>query len=90
MTKVPGFTILRISRTQYHNFIRGTAVDAMSYDYDVTVITDYCSAKTPKIANFNIIDMKNMGIECVNLEELLNFVRQILRLSIMKLTLQLS
>lgn len=61
-----------ISGTQYPNCIRGTAVDAMSYDYDVIVVTDCCSAKTPEIANANIIDMKNMGIKCVTLEELQN------------------
>ena len=59
-----------ISGTQYPNCIRGTAADAMSYDYDVTVVTDCCSAKTPEIANSNIFDMKNMGITCVSLDEL--------------------
>lgn len=59
-----------ISGTQYPNCIRGTAVDAMSYDYDVTVVTDCCSAKTPEIAMANITDMKNMGIECISFEEL--------------------
>lgn len=60
-----------ISGTQYPNCIRGTAADAMSYDYDVTVVTDCCSAKTPEIANSNIFDMKNMGIACVSLDELI-------------------
>ena len=44
----------------------------MSYDYDVIVVTDCCSAKTPEIARANIIDMKNMGIKCITLEELQN------------------
>ena len=66
-----------ISGTQYPNCIRGTAADAMSYDYDVTVVTDCCSAKTPEIASANITDMENMGIECITLEELQNFGRQI-------------
>lgn len=66
-----------ISGTQYPNCIRGTAADAMSYDYDVTVVTDCCSAKTPEIANANITDMKNMGIECISLEELQKIGRQI-------------
>ena len=61
-----------ISGTQYPNCIRGTATDAMSYDYDVIVVTDCCSAKTPEIARANIIDMKNMGIKCITLEELQN------------------
>jgi len=66
-----------ISGTQYPNCIRGTAADAMSYDYDVTVVTDCCSAKTPEIASANITDMKNMGIKCTSLEELQNSSRQI-------------
>lgn len=66
-----------ISGTQYPNCIRGTAADAMSYDYDVTVVTDCCSAKTPEIANANITDMRNMGIECISLEDLQKIGRQI-------------
>ena len=66
-----------ISGTQYPNCIRGTAADAMSYDYDVTVVTDCCSAKTPEIASANITDMKNMGIECISLEDLQKSGRQI-------------
>ncbi|MCQ2586160.1 MAG: isochorismatase family protein [Treponema sp.] len=50
--------------------IRGTAADAMSFDYDVTVVTDCCSAKTQEVAEANIFDMKNMGIKCILLEEL--------------------
>lgn len=61
-----------ISGTQYPNCIRGTAADAMSYDYDVTVVTDCCSAKTAEIANANIFDMKNMGIACKTFDELVN------------------
>lgn len=66
-----------ISGTQYPNCIRGTAADAMSFDYDVTVVTDCCSAKTSEIASANITDMKNMGIECISLEELQKSGRQI-------------
>lgn len=61
-----------ISGTQYPNCIRGTAADAMSYDYDVTVVTDCCSAKSEEVAIANITDMKNMGIGCVTLDELIN------------------
>ncbi|MCQ2598586.1 MAG: cysteine hydrolase [Treponema sp.] len=59
-----------ISGTQYPNCIRGTAADAMSFDYDVTVVTDCCSAKTEEVAASNILDMKNMGIECISSSEL--------------------
>ena len=49
--------------------MRGTAVDAMSYDYNTIVCTDACSAKTPEVAAANIFDMKNMGITCIPLAE---------------------
>jgi len=60
-----------VSGTQHPNCIRGTAVDAMSLDYDVTVVTDCCSAKTPEVAEANIFDMKNMGIQCISLSDLM-------------------
>lgn len=50
--------------------VRGTAVDAMCYDYNTVVCTDACSAKTPEVAEANIFDMKNMGIICIPLAEL--------------------
>jgi len=60
-----------IAGTQYPNCIRGTAADAMCLDYDVTVVTDCCSAKTSEIAAANILDMENMGIRCVMLEKVI-------------------
>lgn len=57
--------------TQYPNCIRATANDAMSYDYDVTVVTDCCSAQSEDVARANIFDMKNMGIECLSLNEII-------------------
>ncbi|MCR5762134.1 MAG: cysteine hydrolase [Treponema sp.] len=59
-----------ISGTQYPNCIRGTAVDAMSYDYNTIVCTDACSAKTKEVADANIFDMRNMGITCIPLSEI--------------------
>ena len=60
-----------IAGTQYPNCIRGTAVDAMSYDYRSIVCTDACSAQSEQIATANIYDMQNMGIECVPLSKIL-------------------
>ena len=65
-----GVKTVVIAGTQYPNCIRGTAADAMSYDYDTIVVTDACSAKTPEVAEANIFDMKNMGITCIPLAEL--------------------
>ena len=56
--------------TQYPNCVRGTANDAMSYDYETVVCTDGSSAKTPEVAEANIFDMRNMGIKCISLDEI--------------------
>lgn len=64
-----------ISGTQYPNCIRGTAADAVSLDYDVTVVTDCCSARTREVAEANIFDMRNMGISCITSGELKKFWR---------------
>lgn len=51
--------------------IRTTAVDAMSRDYNTTIVTDCCSAMTEDVANANIFDMKNMGIACFPTSEIM-------------------
>ena len=65
-----GVKTVIISGTQYPNCVRGTAVDALSYDYNTIVCTDACSAQTHAIAEANILDMKNMGITCITLLEI--------------------
>jgi nicotinamidase-related amidase len=62
-------TRLVICGTQYPNCIRATAYDAISLDYKVTVITDATSATSEEIAESNIRDMKNVGIDCITLKE---------------------
>ena len=69
-----GVDTLLVSGTQYPNCVRGTAVDAMSLDYDVIVVTDACSAQSPDIAEANIRDLRNMGIRCLPLSELPDLV----------------
>ena len=61
-----GVKNLYIAGTQYPNCIRSTAVDAMSYNYLTTVLTDCCSAASPEVAAANVSDMANMGIRCVD------------------------
>lgn len=63
-----------ISGTQYPNCIRTTAFDGICYDYKVTVITDATSAATEEIKKANIIDMENVGINCVTLNEFINSI----------------
>lgn len=64
-----GIINIVICGTQYPNCIRCTAFDAISYGYNTTVITDATSAQTKEIALNNIIDMKNIGIECITFEK---------------------
>lgn len=64
-----GVKTVVLAGTQYPNCVRGTANDAMSYDYETVVCTDACSAKTPEVAEANIFDMRNMGIKCISLDE---------------------
>lgn len=64
-----GVKTVILAGTQYPNCVRGTAADAMSYDYETVICTDACSAKTQEVADANIFDMKNMGIKCISLNE---------------------
>lgn len=59
-----------VSGTQYPNCIRATSFDALSLDYRVTVVTDATSAATPEVAEANIFDLRNVGIQCTALSEL--------------------
>lgn len=65
-----GVKTVILAGTQYPNCVRGTANDAMSYDYETVICTDACSAKTPEVAKSNIFDMQNMGIRCISLNEI--------------------
>lgn len=59
-------THVLIAGTQYPNCIRATAVDGLCHDFYVTVLTDCCSAKSEDIAQANLRDLQNMGIDCVD------------------------
>lgn len=69
MLRRMGVKTVVLAGTQYPNCVRGTANDAMSYDYETVVCTDACSAKTPEVAAANVFDMKNIGIKCISLDE---------------------
>lgn len=70
MLRRMGVKTVVLCGTQYPNCVRGTANDAMSYDYETVVDTDASSAKTPEVAAANVFDMKNMGIKCMPLSEI--------------------
>ena len=56
---------------QYPNCIRATIFDGVALGYDVTLITDATEAQTQEIAKANIVDISNIGVECLTTE---NFV----------------
>ena len=63
-------TNMIICGTQYPTCIRATAMDGIAYDYHVTVAIDATSAANNEIADANIIDLKNMGVHCLNVNEI--------------------
>ena len=70
-----GATYLVICGTQYPNCIRATIFDAVAYGYPVINITDAPSAQTKQIADANIIGLKNIGVECISLDEFLKNIK---------------
>lgn len=66
-----GITCIAVCGTQYPNCIRTTVFDAIAYGYQVTLVTDAASAQTPQIAEANILDMKNIGVECMTADAFL-------------------
>lgn len=60
---------IAICGTQYPNCIRASVFDGVSYGYSVSVITDATSAATPEIAAANITDIKNIGVQCMTVDE---------------------
>lgn len=64
-------THLVVCGTQYPNCVRATIFDAIAYGYPVINVTDATSAETMQIAEANIKDLKNIGVECIPLDECL-------------------
>ena len=63
-----GVTRLVVCGTQYPNCVRATIFDAICYGYAVLNVTDASSAQTADIAEANIRDLRNVGVECLTLE----------------------
>lgn len=57
--------------TQYPNCIRATIFDAVALGYRVTLVTDATSAQTKEIAKANILDIKNIGVTCLDTDTFL-------------------
>ena len=60
-----------LAGTTTPNCIRASCYDAISLDYDVTVLADCTSSKTPEIQRSNLRDMANAGAEVISSAELL-------------------
>lgn len=56
---------LVICGTQYPVCIRATIFDGLAYGYELSLLTDATSAQTPEIARANILDIQNLGVECL-------------------------
>ncbi len=67
-----GVKELIVCGIQYPNCIRATVFDGISLGYNVTLITDATGAKTQKIAEANIFDILNIGVNCLNTTMILN------------------
>jgi nicotinamidase-related amidase len=67
-----GATHLVVCGTQYPNCIRATIFDAVCHGYPVINIIDATSAQTPDIAQANIVDIRNIGVDCVFLDEFIH------------------
>jgi nicotinamidase-related amidase len=64
-----GVTHIVVCGTQYPTCIRMTVFDGISFGYNVTLLTDATSARTPEIAAANILDIKNIGVPCITVDE---------------------
>lgn len=62
-------TVILIGTTT-PNCIRSTCYDALSYDYDVIVIEDATSSRTPEVQRANIADMAYLGVPIMSSFEL--------------------
>jgi nicotinamidase-related amidase len=64
-----GATHLVVCGTQYPNCIRATIFDAVCHGYNVINIVDATSAQTQDIAQANIVDIRNIGVDCISFDE---------------------
>ena len=64
-----GVKALILAGTTTPNCIRTTCYDALSLDYDVTVLSDCTSSKTEDIQRSNLRDMNNVGAVILTSEE---------------------
>ena len=71
-----GIDTLILTGVQTPNCIRATAVDGLSYDYDVYVVSDGTASSTAEIQTANLNDLENMGAKIVNTEKIIDIVKR--------------
>lgn len=62
--------------TQLPCCVRATLVDGLCYGYHTTCLTDASSAASEEIAQANIRDLRDMGIECLRVEAFFEIVER--------------
>lgn len=60
-----------VSGTQLPFCLRTTLFDGLSLGYQMTLLTDGSSSRTPEIHRANIQDIQDVGIECITIAEYL-------------------
>lgn len=65
-----GVQTVVLAGTTTPNCIRTTCYDALSFDYDVVVLSDCTSSVTDAVQAANLEDMQRIGAEIMTLEEL--------------------
>ncbi len=71
-----GVEELIVCGIQYPNCIRATVFDGVALGYDVTLITDATGATTQKVAEANIFDILNIGVNCLNTTMILELMKK--------------
>jgi len=66
-----GVGVLVIAGVQTPNCIRATAVDAVSLDYDVVVVSDATASANEETQRVNLKDLENMGVRIASLGDLI-------------------
>ena len=69
-----GIRRLILTGTTTPNCIRTTCYDAISLDYEVSVLSDCTSSKTPEIQESNLRDMAAVGAEITDSESFLRML----------------
>lgn len=69
-----GIRRLILAGTTTPNCIRTTCYDAICLDYDVSVLSDCTSSRTPEIQDSNLRDMANVGAEILDSETFLQML----------------